>query len=42
LPIWPRSIAVVGGGRRRNAQRQASGGWLPLQRGAGVQLGARF
>lgn len=35
-------IALVVVGRRKNEQRQATVGWLPLQRGAGVQLGARF
>ena len=35
-------IALVVVGRRKSAQRQTTVGWLPLQRGAGVQLGARF
>jgi len=35
-------IALVVVGRRKNRESTASVGWLPLERGAGLQLGARF
>lgn len=35
-------VALVVVGRRRARENTATVGWLPLERGAGVQLGARF
>lgn len=35
-------IALVVVGRRKARENSARVGWLPLERGAGVQLGARF
>ncbi len=35
-------IALVVVGRRKSRESAPSVGWLPLQRGAGLQLGARF
>ncbi len=35
-------VALVVVGRRKARQSEASLSWLPLQRGAGLQLGARF
>ncbi|MGH1343459.1 MAG: hypothetical protein ACRBN8_18005 [Nannocystales bacterium] len=35
-------IALVVVGRRRAQEHRATLGWLPLERGAGLQLGARF
>ena len=35
-------VALVVVGRRKARQSEASVSWLPLERGAGLQLGARF
>lgn len=42
VALMATGIALVVVGRRRSNERRATAGLLPLPRGAGVQLGARF